>query len=81
MENESKKLRVDELTVEEREYNVNLTKQMMLDELYNLIQDYKVSKVKVKAADAINAIKQICVMQGYNEPTVSKVIQEIEIDF
>jgi len=58
-----------------------LTKKMMLDELMNIIEDYNYGDEKVKAADKINCIKQICAMEGYNTPTVTKVLHEIEIEF
>ena len=58
-----------------------LTKKLMLNELMGVIEDYNYGDDKVKAADKIAAIKQICAMEGYNEPTVSRVIQEIEIEF
>ena len=57
------------------------SKEIMLEELMSVIEDYNYGQDKVKAADKISAIKQICVMEGYNQPTVSKIIQEIEIEF
>lgn len=65
---------------------VNISKSLVISKLYSLVEDYDKAKqddvdCKVKPADVIAALKQICVMKGYLEPTVSKVIQEIEIEF
>ena len=66
--------------------NVRITKKLVLTKLYDLVQEYEDARAndedsKVKAADVINALKQISLMKGFLEPTVSRVIQEIEIEF
>ncbi len=58
-----------------------ISKLAMIKALLDVIADYDDGEEGVKAADKINAIKQICAMQGYHKPTVSKIIQEIEIEF
>jgi len=50
-----------------------ITKKLMLQELYDVILDYNTGVEGVKAAEKISAIKQICVMEGFNLPTVTEV--------